>query len=65
MLFITIAHNKTESDPSSDQPSSGILYFPWPSRIIIFTVFLIAVAHFILQAMYVTRLGLPLPVTST
>ena len=49
------------SNPSSDQLKSSILYFPWPSCIVVFTVFLVAVAHFILQTVYVTRLGLPPP----
>jgi hypothetical protein len=63
MLIIATMHAFTNATDSSDgsQSGAGILYFPWVSRILVFAVFVIALAHFALNAVFFTRLGLPNP----
>ena len=43
-----------------DQSSAGILFLPWPSRIVLIVEFAIAITHLILTGVYFTKLGLPL-----
>lgn len=45
----------------SDSSSNGVVYLPWVSRIPLIVELVVAVAHFIVNAVYFTRLGVPLP----
>lgn len=65
-LLMAVVHGAIGTgDPNAGQSSNGILYFPWPSRIVTFSIFVIACAHFVLNAVYFTRLGLPHPTADT
>ena len=50
---------------SSQSNDDGIVYLPWISRGVIFVVAVIAGAHFVFNAVYFTRIGLPVPDASS
>lgn len=59
-MLLTLVHNATKPQ-ATDLSSSpnGIVVLPWASRITLGVVFVVAAAHFVLNALFFTKLGLP------
>ena len=58
-VLLAVAATATPSSDGSNtsQSSSGILYLPWASRVVIISIFVVAIAHFTLIAIYFTIVG--------